>query len=144
MIKLQPNLKPVQESIKQEQLPILQDIKNESNNILKPATKMLQPSTYLVAEERRDGAARQDLVPLWSRPRPRTRPDSDASLATPSRAVDAASPLTSVDVTSAKPSTAVNATLSTRPPWTRSIATSAAIAAALSLPHTSLSGKGWA
>ena len=56
MIKLQLILKPIQESVKQEQLPILQDIKNESNNILKPATKMLQPSTYLVAEERWDRA----------------------------------------------------------------------------------------
>ena len=51
-----PILKTVQESEKQVKLSALQDIKNTTNETLKPATKLLQPSTYPTNKDEWDGA----------------------------------------------------------------------------------------
>ena len=51
VIKLQPILKPVQVSEKQVQLPILRDNKIATNETLKPAIRLLQPSTYSITED---------------------------------------------------------------------------------------------
>ena len=62
MIKLQPILKPVQESVHKKQLPILRDLKNATNETLKLATKPLQPSTYPTNKDELDGATSQRVA----------------------------------------------------------------------------------
>ena len=62
MIKRQPILKPVHESEHKKQLPILHDLKNVTNKTLKPATKLLQTSTYPTNKDEWDGATSQRVA----------------------------------------------------------------------------------